>query len=144
MVQADVVVGVGARAGTSAAEVLAAVDAVLPPGARVTALVTLDRRAAEPGMRAASESRGWALVGLPPDELARVAVPHPSAGVAAAVGTPSVAEAAAVVWGGELVVPKHSHGPVTVAVALARGHFPRKPPGLPGLTRAGSAERAPG
>ncbi len=105
----------GARAGVTAAQVLAAVDAVAP-GARVTALVTLDRRAAEPGVRAAAASRGWALVGLPAEELAGVPVPTPSARVAAAVGTPSVAEAAALAGGGELVVPKTVVGAVTVAV----------------------------
>jgi cobalamin biosynthesis protein CbiG len=114
---AEVVVGVGARAGTPADEVLAAVDAVLPPGVRVTTLATVDRRAAEPGVQAAAAARGWRLVGLPVDRLAQVSVPTVSARVAAALGTPSVAEAAALADGGELLVPKTVHGRVTVAVA---------------------------
>ncbi|MEI4272510.1 cobalamin biosynthesis protein [Klenkia sp. LSe6-5] len=113
----EVVVGVGARPGTPADEVLAAVDAVLPPGARVTALATVDRRAAEPGLQAAAASRGWTLVGLAVDRLAQVPVPTVSARVAAALGTPSVAEAAALVEGGTLVAPRTVHGRVTVAVA---------------------------
>ena len=117
MTTAEVVVGVGARAGTPADEVLAAVDAVLPPGARVTALATVDRRAAEPGVQQAASSRGWTLVARTTDELARVAVPTPSARVAAALGVPSVAEAAALADGGDLLVPKTVHGRVTVAVA---------------------------
>jgi cobalamin biosynthesis protein CbiG len=86
----DVTVGVGAVPGVSAEEVLAAVDAVLPAGARVTALVTLDARAAEPGL-------------------------------AAAVGTASVAEAAALLGGARLVVGKTVHGRVTVAVSSPGG-----------------------
>lgn len=110
-------VGVGAVAGVAAAEVLAAVDAVLPAGARVTALATLDVRAAEPGVAAAAATRGWPLVGHPAAALAGVPVPSPSARVAAAVGTASVAEAAALLGGARLVVGKTVHGRVTVAVA---------------------------
>ena len=113
----EVVVGVGARPGTTAGEVLAAVDAVLPPGARVVSLATVDRRAAEPGVQQAAAARDWPLVGLPVDRLAGIPVPTVSARVAAALGTPSVAEAAALAVGGELVVPKTAHGRVTVAVA---------------------------
>jgi cobalamin biosynthesis protein CbiG len=110
-------VGVGASSGVSAAEVLAAVDAVLPPGAADVRLATLDTRAAEPGLRGAAAARGWALTGHPAAELARVPVPAPSAFAATAVGTPSVAEAAALLGGGELVVGKTVHGRVTVAVS---------------------------
>ena len=110
-------VGVGARPGVSADEVLTAVDAVLPPGATEVHLVTLDVRAAEPGLAAAAASRGWLLTGYPAAELATVAVPTPSARVATAVGTPSVAEAAALLGGGTLLVGRTVHGRVTVAVA---------------------------
>ena len=113
----DVTVGVGAVPGVGAGEVLAAVDAVLPPGARVTGLGTLDVRAAEPGLVAAAATRGWPLTGHPAAVLAAVAVPSPSARVAGAVGTASVAEAAALLGGARLVVGKTVHGRVTVAVA---------------------------
>jgi cobalt-precorrin 5A hydrolase / precorrin-3B C17-methyltransferase len=53
----------------------------------------------------------------PAAALAAVEVPNPSAVVARAVGTPSVAEAAALVAGGELVVPKQRSAMATVAVA---------------------------
>ncbi len=46
------------------------------------------------------------LVTYSADELAAVEVPNPSDAPLAAVGTPSVAEAAALVDGGELLVPK--------------------------------------
>ena len=109
--------GVGAVRGVSAEEVLAAVDAVLPAGARVARLATLDARAAEPGLRAAAAARGWPLTGHPAAELAAVPVPSPSPRVAAAVGTPSVAEAAALLDGGTLLVGRTVVGRVTVAVA---------------------------
>jgi cobalt-precorrin 5A hydrolase/precorrin-3B C17-methyltransferase len=50
-----------------------------------------------------------------------VPVPHPSAVVQAAVGTPSVAEAAALAGGGELAVPKTKSARATVAVARRSG-----------------------
>ncbi len=115
--QLQVVVGVGAVQGAGADEVLAAVDAVLPAGAVVRALATLDTRAAEPGIREAARQRGWPLTGHPAVALAAIAVPSPSVRVAAAVGTPSVAEAAALLAGGDLLVPKTPHGRVTVALS---------------------------
>ncbi|MCW2579116.1 MAG: cbiG [Blastococcus sp.] len=110
-------VGIGAVSGVSAAEVLAAVDAVLPLGSGRVRLATLDARAREPGLREAAVGRGWTLVGHPASALARVPVPTPSGRVLAAVGTGSVAEAAALLHGGSLVVRKTVHGRVTVAVA---------------------------
>ncbi|MCZ2817496.1 Rv2231c family pyridoxal phosphate-dependent protein CobC [Modestobacter sp. VKM Ac-2984] len=111
-------VGVGVTTGVSAAEVLAAVDAVLPAPEGPVRLATLDVRAAEPGVREAAARRGWLLTGHPAAALAAVPVPTPSARVAAAVGTASVAEAAALLGGGRLVVSKRVHGRVTVAVAV--------------------------
>lgn len=110
-------VGVGAASGVSADEVLAAVDAVLPHGAVDVRLATLDAKAAEPGIVEAAARRGWPLLGHSAEALARVPVPSPSARVADAVGTASVAEAAALLGGGTLVVPKTVQGRVTVAVA---------------------------
>ena len=95
---------------------LAAVDAVLPAGASDVRLATLDARAAEAGLTRAAARRGWPLTGYRAEELARVPVPTPSSRVAQTVGTPSVAEAAALLGGGVLVVPKTVHGRVTVAV----------------------------
>jgi histidinol-phosphate aminotransferase len=83
----------------------------------VAGLATLDARAAEPGLVAAAAARGWPLTGHPAAVLAGVAVPSPSDRVAAAVGTPSVAEAAALLGGARLLVGKTVHGRVTVAVA---------------------------
>ena len=112
------VVGVGARTGVGAEEVLAAVDAVLPAGATDVRLATLAARAAEPGLTGAAAARGWLLTGHSATELAQVVVPSPSALAAERVGTSSVAEAAALLGGGELVVAKTVVGRVTVAVAV--------------------------
>jgi histidinol-phosphate/aromatic aminotransferase/cobyric acid decarboxylase-like protein len=128
-----ITVGVGARAGVGADEVLAALDAVLPAPEGPVGLATLDVRAAEPGLREAAARRGWPLTGHPAAALAAVPVPAPSERVAAAVGTPSVAEAAALLGGGELVVGRTVHGRVTVAVAVE-----------PDLRHHGDAELAPG
>jgi cobalamin biosynthesis protein CbiG len=116
-----ITVGIGATSGIGVEEVLAAIDAVLPPDAGTDAgtvrLATLAARAGEPGIAGAAAARGWPLVGYTAAELAPVMVPNPSEAVAARVGTGSVAEAAALVGGGELVVGKTVHGRVTVAVA---------------------------
>ena len=111
------IVGIGVRPGVSAAEVLAAVDAVLPVGADGVRLATLDARSAEPGLVDAAAARGWPLTGHSAAALAAVPVPSPSARVAAAVGTPSVAEAAALLDGDTLLVGRTVVGRVTVAVA---------------------------
>ena len=110
-------VGIGARSGVSAEEVLAAVDAVLPAGSGDVRLATLDARAREAGIQEAAAQRGWVLVGHPATALAQVRTPTTSGRVAAAVGTGSVAEAAALLDGGSLVVPRTVCGRVTVAVA---------------------------
>ena len=110
-------VGIGAMSGVSAEEVLAAVDAVLPPGTVDVRLATVDSRADEPGLTHAAARRGWPLTGYSPAQLATVQVPSPSSRVAALVGTPSVAEAAALLGGGSLAVGKTVHGRVTVAVS---------------------------
>jgi cobalt/nickel transport system ATP-binding protein len=110
-------VGIGAMSGVSADEVLAAVDSVLPPGTADVRLATVDSRASEPGLTDAAARRGWPLAGYPVGQLATVPVPSPSTRVAALMGTPSVAEAAALLGGGSLLVGKTVHGRVTVAVS---------------------------
>ncbi|MFJ5645932.1 precorrin-3B C(17)-methyltransferase [Streptomyces sp. NPDC093223] len=106
----SLVVGVGASKGAPADEVYALVegalrDAGLSPRS-VAELATVDAKAEEPGIVAAAARLGVPLVTYAAEELARVPVPHPSKAPLAAVGTPSVAEAAALLRGGELLVPK--------------------------------------
>lgn len=106
----SLVVGVGASRGAPVDEVLGLVEGALRDAglaaASVAELATVDAKAREPGIVGAAERLGVPLVTYPAGELARVEVPNPADAPLAAVGTPSVAEAAALVRGGELVVPK--------------------------------------
>ncbi|MFC4126618.1 cobalamin biosynthesis protein [Nocardia rhizosphaerae] len=89
-----VVIGIGVRPDVPACRIVAAVRA--SAGDRVVVcLATLDRRATDPGIRAAATELGVPVRGYPAVELARVEVDYSSDRTAAAVGTPSVAEAAA-------------------------------------------------
>ncbi|WP_280707119.1 Rv2231c family pyridoxal phosphate-dependent protein CobC [Kitasatospora sp. GP30] len=116
-----VVVGVGASAGVAASEVLTLITEVLAeaalPADAVRLLATVEARATEPGLLGTARQLGVPLVGHPAAELAAVAVPNPSPAVLAASGTPSVAEAAALLGGGELLVAKRKSARSTVAVA---------------------------
>ena len=116
------VVGAGCSRGCPAEELLALIAAVLDeagaPADSVSALATVDRRADEPGMVAAARHHGWPLITHPATTLRHVAVPTPSDVVDAHVGTPSVAEAAALLSaGGSLLVPKRRSPRATCALA---------------------------
>lgn len=121
-----IVVGVGASRGCPAIELEALVDAgLLAAGIAsddVDVLASVDVKADEPAVRALAADRGWALHLYPAAALAAVAVPTPSATVARHVGTPSVAEAAALLAAGEgggLVLTKQRSGHATCAIARA-------------------------
>ena len=120
----SLVAGVGASRGVPAAEVQGLLDETLAEAglsaASVTALATVDAKAAEPGLVAVAQAGRWPLRTYPPATLAAVPVPNPSPAVQAAVGTPSVAEAAALAAGGDLLVPKRKSAMATVAVARLR------------------------
>ena len=112
-----VVVGIGLRSTATVHDVLEAIDAVVDERWSIAGLASLQRDTVEQAAR---------FLGVPAwcrsaDELAVVPVPTPSDVVADAVGTPSVAEAAALLCSGSelLVVPKTVVGDVTVAVAIA-------------------------
>ena len=113
----DLVVGLGVRAGVSADDLAAVLTATV--GDRVALLATLDRRAAEPGVAECARRLGVRVVGCGVTELAAVPVPNPSAHTAAALGTPSVAEAAAISasGGGDLVLVKRVVRGIVVAAA---------------------------
>ena len=117
-------VGVGASRGVSADEVLGLIDATLAGAGlsplSVAGLATVDAKADEPGITQAAARRGWALTTYPAEVLAAVPVPHPSDAARAAVGTPSVAEAAALTRGDVLVAAKQKSAMATAAVARIR------------------------
>lgn len=120
------VVGVGGRAGVSVAEVCALVEETLRGAGlasdAVTALATVESKVQEAGIAGAAERFGVPLIGYPAEKLATVAVPHPSDAVRDAAGTSSVAEAAALAGGGELLVPKRRSVAATCAVATTQAH----------------------
>ncbi|MET4926306.1 precorrin-3B C(17)-methyltransferase [Streptomyces sp. PSRA5] len=113
----SLVVGVGASRGAGVDEVYGLVrDALRDAGLSalsVAELATVDAKADEPGVVGAAARFGVPLRTYPADVLAAIVVPNPSDAPLAAVGTPSVAEAAALAAGrgGELLVPKRKSGP---------------------------------
>ena len=95
----SLVLGLGASRGVGADEVLELVDRVLAEAglssASVAAVGTVDEKADEAGIVEACARRGWTLTTFPADQLATVDVPNPSDEPLKVLGTPSVAEAAA-------------------------------------------------
>jgi len=130
LVPRTLVVGIGSARGVPAAAVRAALDRMHAEHGldrhAVCGYASVDLKADEAGILAAIAPA--ALRTYPAAVLAAVAVPHPSETVRAAVGTPSVAEAAALhaatelAGGGrvELVVEKTASANVTVAAARIR------------------------
>ena len=120
----SLVAGVGASKGVTADEVLELLEEALAVGGlsrdSVTALATVDAKAEEDGIVTAARQGGWPVHSYPARQLAAVPVPNPSDAVLAAVGTPSVAEAAALTYGDELIVAKRTSAMATVALARIR------------------------
>ncbi|MEV4624781.1 cobalamin biosynthesis protein [Micromonospora sp. NPDC049523] len=147
----SLIVGVGARSGVRADDLDTLIGATLAANgldpARVTALVTVDRRAAGPALVEVAARRGWPLLGYPAETLAGERVPHPSALAQATIGTPSVAEAAALHavrdTGAEpiLLVAKHTDGTATVAVAAPAGDLDTYRHHVGGSGQRGSGQR---
>ena len=124
----SLVLGAGASRGVTAAEMGDLMDRALADAglsaASVRQVATVDLKEDEQGLLAAARERGWEVTGFAPAELAAVAVPNPSEAVRAAIGTPSVAEAAALLAAGPgavLAAPKRKSPRATVAIAQARG-----------------------
>ncbi len=123
----SLVLGIGSSKGVSEAEVAALVEQVLTAQGlapeSVCAVATADIKAAEPGIVAFAASRRLPVVTYTADELAAMDVPNPSEVVRAAVGTPSVSEASALLAArtmgrkAELVAAKTASAMATVAVA---------------------------
>jgi len=144
------VAGMGASFGVSVEEAGALLDLALGQlgldSSAVTALATVESKAREQGLVGLAAALGVPLVLHSAAELARVAVPHPSPVVEAALATPSVAEAAALLgvpgWRAEhpgataeLLVGKTASPRATVAIA---GHWQAD------LAHHGDAELADG
>ncbi|WP_210575626.1 precorrin-3B C(17)-methyltransferase [Streptomyces sp. GESEQ-4] len=127
----SLVVGVGASKGAPVDEVLGLVESALSDAGlsakSLAELATVDAKADEPGIVEAAARLGVPLVTHSAEELAAVEVPNPSDAPLAAVGTRSVAEAAALVRGGELLVPKRKSERADGQPAMATCAVVRRP-----------------
>jgi hypothetical protein len=118
----SLIVGAGASRGVPAAEIGQLIDSTLAElglsPRSVRHLATADVKADEDGLQAAAAERGWRVVAHPAERLAAVPVPNPSEVIRRAIGTPSVAEAAALIDpGATLLAAKRVSAHATVAVA---------------------------
>jgi len=128
-------VGIGCQRGLTAADLQASWQQLATEGAwelvAIAGFATLATKLDESGLRDFCAACQRPLLGFTAAELRAIAVPHPTGLVARAVGTPSVAEAAALravqsaTGGGFLVLPKQidrwPSGAVTWAIAQGCG-----------------------
>jgi cobalt-precorrin 5A hydrolase len=121
-----IAVGVGTSRDCPAIELEALVDGGLAAAGLalvdVDVLATATVKGDERAVLALAAAHGWPLQLYAADALAAVAVPTPSATVARHVGTPSVAEAAALLAAGggraaELLLTKRRSTHATCAIA---------------------------
>jgi cobalt-precorrin 5A hydrolase/precorrin-3B C17-methyltransferase len=128
-------VGVGCERGVSAALLESSIRQVLQSQGlaweAIAGVASLDLKQDEQGLLELARQWGWALQFFPADRLATQPVPNPSTVVADAVGTPSVAEAAAIAVGATLIVEKQvfrdPSGACTVAIARAAQEYTPRP-----------------
>lgn len=125
-------IGIGCERGTSAQILEQAIRQVLTAHGlafeAMAGLASVELKQDEVGLQAIAQRYDWPLRFFRAEELALEAVPNPSLIVAGVVGTPSVAEAAAMkVTGNALVVPKQIYraegGACTVAIARATQEY---------------------
>lgn len=116
-----VALGLGCDRGTPAETIARAVDGALAVTGlephQVAAVASISLKADEPGLLDYAAGHGWEMVFYPPEQLATVTVPNPSETVRKYTGTPSVAEAAALLAAGnaqgataemsQLLIEKH-------------------------------------
>lgn len=115
----SLIAGVGCSRGAGEEEITALIRASLDEAGlsekSVTALASVEAKSDEAGLLEAARMLGVPIRFHPASALAAVEVPNPSDVVERAVGTPSVAEAAVVAEGAELVVEKRRSEMATVA-----------------------------
>lgn len=123
-------IGIGCRRGCRASAIAALVVRASTGLDRAgSSLFTLDAKQHDVNMQDAARVLGLPLVGLPASALREMApqVTISSARVEAAVGVPSVAEAAALAGaghGGRLLVPRLAQDGATCAIAVAASAEP--------------------
>jgi len=130
-------IGIGCERNTSLSLLERAVSIALTKAGlaseAVAGIASIDLKADEPALLALAKARGWPLHFFNADQLAKVHVPTPSLVVGAAIGTSSVAEAAALLATankGILLQPKQIHhannaecGAATIAISEANQPF---------------------
>ncbi|MBV9454259.1 MAG: precorrin-3B C(17)-methyltransferase [Rubrobacter sp.] len=125
----SLVVGVGCSRGAGVAEILGLLDSSLREARlslkSVASLASIDVKSGEPGLLETAGELGVPLSFYTAGELAAVDVPNPSPAVAGAVSTPSVAEAAVLVSGAQLLIEKRKSPNATIAIGRlpARGRL---------------------
>jgi cobalt-precorrin 5A hydrolase / cobalt-factor III methyltransferase / precorrin-3B C17-methyltransferase len=116
----SLVAGVGCSRGASEEEILGLLRTSLAEGGlaegSVAALASIEAKRDEAGLLEAAESLGVPARFYSAEGLAAVEAPNPSSVVREAVGTPSVAEAAVLVSGADLVLQKRKSAMATVAL----------------------------
>jgi cobalt-precorrin 5A hydrolase/precorrin-3B C17-methyltransferase len=116
----SLVVGVGCSRGAGADEIVGLLEASLEEAGlarkSVAVLASVDVKRDEAGLLEAAERLDVPIRFHPAEDLSAVEVPNPSEVVRGAVGTSSVAEAAVISSGADLVVEKRKSANATVAV----------------------------
>jgi len=116
----SLVAGVGCSRGAATDEIVGLLESSLQEAGlsrkSVAALASIDLKRDEAGLLKAAETLGVPLHFYPAEDLSTAEVPNPSEVVREAVGTPSVAEAAVISSGAELVVEKRMSANATVAI----------------------------
>ncbi|HJQ28209.1 MAG TPA: precorrin-3B C(17)-methyltransferase [Rubrobacter sp.] len=116
----SLVAGVGCSRGASSDEILDLIALTLERAGlsdkSVAALASIDVKRDEPGLLEAADKLGVPVRFHPAEALSQIETPNPSEVVREAVGTPSVAEAAVISSGAELVVEKQKSANATIAI----------------------------
>jgi cobalt-precorrin 5A hydrolase / precorrin-3B C17-methyltransferase len=116
----SLVAGVGCSRGAGADEIIGLIEASLEEAGlsrnSVAALASIDVKRDEAGLLEAAGRLDVPVSFHPAEALSAVEAPNPSEVVRAAVGTSSVAEAATIASGADLVVEKRKSANATVAV----------------------------
>lgn len=133
--------GLGCERGTSTALIEASIRQILRDHnlvwQSIAGIASIDLKQNETAFQTLAEQYHWPLRFFSADQLRQPGVPNPSEVVSQAVGTPSVAEAAAllVAQSQELVVTKHvfkadqnvGQGACTIAIARAAQEYSSRP-----------------
>jgi len=116
----SLIVGVGCSRGAECREILKFVRSSLSEAGlsekSIAALASVDAKSDEAGLLEAALALNVPMRFHPAATLAEMGVPNPSEVVERAVGTPSVAEAAVVAEGADLIAEKRKSAMATVAV----------------------------